>query len=333
MERYLKDLKIKWQTSLDLLTEEVGAPYGAFLRFLPEAWEVFATNTVDGVPLLSDFHFLGSLSERDLNLLLEEEPYCRRIDLSRVNRQILPLLEQRGITDYCGFSVKFEKELFGLLFLAGNRPFEWNSKRETFLRRFKTLLEEDLQALADKARYCDELTQARLKDRSAGFEADLLHGSSLVVPAESPSDYCPVIHREEIPILPLMDDIHRSHESYMPQGVKLVTRIRCPSDYALFTDGYYLKQILSSLLTQAENHTWQGEVKIECRLDREERHFLFTVSDKGKGITWENWSHGLAGSRLLSEKLGGRLTVNTCEKRGNHYVLSLPVDHLARAMA
>ncbi|MDC7220641.1 MAG: hypothetical protein PQJ59_11965 [Spirochaetales bacterium] len=331
MERYLQDLKIKWQTSLDLLAEEVGAPYGVFLRALSDGWELFAANSESPASFPSGGQCRGELSERDLNELIGNGTYCRTIDPSLINKKILPYIEETGVSHYCGFSVVHEEELFGLLFLVGNSPFKWNQKSELFLRRFKTLLEEDLQALSDKARYCDELTRSRLASQATGYEAD----KSSRDPLAAILDFAgrEEIHRATTPVLPLMDDIHRSHEPYMPTGVKLVTRIRCPYDYSLYTDGSCLKQILSGLLVQAENHTWQGDVKIECRLDEIHGLFLFIVSDKGKGITWDNWSRELSESRTLASKLGGRLSVHTCEEKGNNYTLSLPLDHHVRATA
>jgi hypothetical protein len=334
MERYLNDLRIKWRTSLDLLTDEIGAPYGVFVRTLPDAWEIFSANTGMQSPLVG-LYCRGRTMDQDFSDLIDASLFCGKVDQRQVGHEVKSLLNQHQITHYCGFTVIFCEQIFGFLVLGGKEPFTWDSKNQIFLQRFKILMEEDLHLVAEKARYCDELTRTRLISGAVSLDKDDSNHKMLdsIMDFSSEGSDEMVIHREMLPVLPFMDDIHRSHESYMPQGVKLVTRIRCPSDYSLYTDGYCLKQILSSLLKQAENHTWKGEIKVDCRLDRGRETFLFSVSDKGRGITWENWSKGLAPCRILTEKLGGRLTVNTCVEKGNFYILSIPINSHIRVLA
>ena len=327
MERYLNDLKMKWRTSLDLLAEEVNAPYGAFIRFLPESWEIFATNTKGELVLPIGIRHRGRPSSEDLSALSSRDPFYRLVDLEAVDEKVGRFFRQTGITHCCGFSVDHGSSPFGLLFLGGRGPFEWDSKRETFLLRFKTILEEDLAVIADKARYLDELTRTKLGAGDASGDRDGTIDYS-VFPAPELA-----VHPSTTPILPLMDDIHRSHESYMPRDVKLITRIRCPSDYALFTDGFLVKQILSRLLVDAESRTSGGEIKVECRLDEGHRRFLFSVYHP-------EVSHGdydilgdLDTSRYLSERLGGRLTAENRHGKGIGIVLSLPLGHHIRATA
>ena len=327
MERYLNDLKMKWRTSLDLLAEEIDVPYGVFIRFLAESWEIFATNSGGGAALHPGIRHKGRPFAQDLFALSEREPFYRPVDPSFLDGKISRIIKDWGITHCCGFSVQYGSDPFGILFLAGKGPFIWDRKRETFLLRFKTILEEDLTALADKARYCDELTKTRLNG-GAAFPVGLASPEDSVR-----SDTAGGVHPSATPILPLMDDIHRSHESYMPRDVKLITRIRCPSDFCLYTDGALIKQILSRLLIDAEMRTQTGEIKIECRLDNRHDRFLFAVHHPGEDVPGNDTAETLASSRQLCERLGGHMTADIHKGKGMVVILSLPLVHPVEATA
>ncbi len=375
MERYLKDLKKKWKISLDLLAEEVEAPIGFIVRFLPDAWEIFVTNSAGESPFPCGVRQAGSLSDLSLDSLAGEGIFSHPIDHDHLSRELGTYICENDLSHYCGLTVTHREELFGILFLGGSSPFSWDDRRENFFRRFKTMMEEDLEVLADKARFGEELREAReeylltsmensdfLKTvtREISHPINAIAGYSRIIAKSAGSelqDYARVInenrtllqeillslrefsrseggegeiHPEEIPILPLMDDLHRSHESSMPRGVTLVTRIRCPADFTLYTDGRYVRQILSRLLDNAEQNTCRGEIKIECCLDKSLEHFDFTVSDTGQG---SETAPGLDIPRALSEKLGGKLTVQSDGGGGSVFTLALPLDSHHRASA
>ncbi|MBN2627110.1 MAG: HAMP domain-containing histidine kinase [Spirochaetales bacterium] len=393
MDANLKDLKNKWKISLDLLAEEVEAPVGFIVRFERENWEVFVTKP-EGEALLprglqdsvhrAD-HYLSSQGEGGV--------FFHSLEHIPVPRTLRPLVSEKELTHYCGLTVTYRSKPFGILFLGGRKAFEWDDRREIFFRRFKTIMENDLEMFADKERFKEELIEAReeilrsslkktdfLKNmtqelthpinaiagysrliaKSAGSDlqgyADVidenrnhLQETLLSIIQVSRGEELPGLHREELPVLPLMDDLHRSHSVSMPQGVQLVTRIRCPSDFTLYTDGRWVKQILSHLLVNAEQNTNRGEIKIECRLNKEKARFDFTVSDTGCGIPRDKQDSlfrrpdgkdsqnglqpGLALSHSLSVKLGGTLTVRSEQGRGSVFTLALPLGSPYQASA
>jgi signal transduction histidine kinase len=318
MGAYLKDLKKKWKISLDLLAEEVEAPVGFIVRFERENWEIFVTKPEGEVLMprgLQDSmrradHYLSSLGEGGI--------FFHSLENVAVPRPLHPLVSEKKLTHYCGLAVTNRGKPFGILFLGGRKAFEWDDRREMFFRRFKAIMENDLEMFADKERFEEELMEAReeiqrsslkksdfLKNmtqeltypinaitgysrliaKSAGSDLqsyadvinenrNLLQETLLSIIQFSRGEELPGLHREELPVLPLMDDLHRSHSVNMPRGVQLVTRIRCPSDFTLYTDGRRVKQILSHLLVNAEQNTDRGEIKIECRLNKEKACFV-----------------------------------------------------------
>ena len=103
MERYLNDLKMKWRTSLDLLAEEVDVPYGVFIRFLSESWEIFATNSGGGKALYPGLRHRGRPFSEDLFALSGSEPFYRPVDPSTLDGKIGRVIKDTGITHCCGF--------------------------------------------------------------------------------------------------------------------------------------------------------------------------------------------------------------------------------------
>lgn len=152
------------------------------------------------------------------------------------------------------------------------------------------------------------------------------------------------IHGENIPVLSFLDDFHTSHRQEMPENVELITRVHSPVDFSLYTDEQRVNQILNNFISNAVHFTKEGEIKIECRLKRDDHLIIFSVSDTGVGIPVEKQDVifnrfikldplakgtglGLTICQTLATALGGEISVTSEVGKGSVFSLLLPIDH------
>ena len=110
----------------------------------------------------------------------------------------------------------------------------------------------------------------------------------------------------------------------------------------IMTDPMRLKQVLINLLTNASKFTKQGHILVSLRIDREANEIVFSVSDTGIGIPPEKAESvferfvklnayaqgtglGLSICRLIIEKLGGKIWVDTTYTGGARMVFTHPL--------
>lgn len=110
-------------------------------------------------------------------------------------------------------------------------------------------------------------------------------------------------------------------------------------------DGHRLQQVLTNLLSNAIKFTSAGEVTLALRYNRPAQRLSFAVRDSGIGIAKEAQDKlferffqasndtsrqfggtglGLAISKLLTEKLGGELRVDSSAGNGSTFTVDLP---------
>ncbi len=136
----------------------------------------------------------------------------------------------------------------------------------------------------------------------------------------------------------LMKDIYSTILLRMPENVALLLD-DCP-DFTLHTDRSRLTQVLTNLLTNAIKHTKQGSIRFGYRVTATEIRFY--VADTGEGIPEEQlervfdrfvklteWTTGvglgLAISKALVTKLGGRIEVSSKQGAGSTFSVIFPV--------
>lgn len=125
------------------------------------------------------------------------------------------------------------------------------------------------------------------------------------------------------------------------EGVKLNSECTIPEDKVVNTYPRMIHIILNKLLDNAVKFTTEGTITL--RLIEEEGQLHFSVIDTGVGIPedkkefiferfskLDNFSQGiglgLTISRMIAERLGGTLTLDTSNKKGSKFDLVIPVN-------
>ncbi|MBP3510866.1 MAG: HAMP domain-containing histidine kinase [Prevotella sp.] len=132
-------------------------------------------------------------------------------------------------------------------------------------------------------------------------------------------------------------------EHRKPKGVKLYFTSEVPDSHVFVTDRKRLEQLLINLLTNAEKFTAQGEIRLHCSVSENPGMMTFTVTDTGTGIPPEEAEAvfdrfkklddfkqgtglGLNICRVIAEKLGGQVYLDTTYTDGARFVVVLPTD-------
>lgn len=111
--------------------------------------------------------------------------------------------------------------------------------------------------------------------------------------------------------------------------------------FRLKTDETKLKQVIINLLTNASKFTKEGFIRLGFELDEESQRVIFTVTDSGIGIPKEDAEKvferfvklnpyaqgtglGLPLCRVIVQKLGGEINLNTDYTGGSQFVFTIP---------
>lgn len=127
------------------------------------------------------------------------------------------------------------------------------------------------------------------------------------------------------------------------EGVKMT--FTCPEeDFQMNTDPLRLQQLLINLLVNATKYTTEGEINLDFRVDQGKRQAIFTVTDTGIGIPLDKQEAifnrfekvdefkqgtglGLSICRLIAERFGGTIRVDSSYTHGARFVFTMPLDH------
>jgi signal transduction histidine kinase len=124
------------------------------------------------------------------------------------------------------------------------------------------------------------------------------------------------------------------------EGVSLIPKCTIPEEQVINTYPRMIQTILSKLLDNAAKFTTQGSITLVLSLKDDKLHF--SVADTGPGIPAEKKEHifkrftkldnyaqgaglGLTIGRMIAERLGGSLTLDTNYTGGSKFDLILPV--------
>ena len=139
----------------------------------------------------------------------------------------------------------------------------------------------------------------------------------------------------------------------MCHNMQNIFKFRCPDTVQLLwskpnmnvtlnTDGNRVTQVFSNLISNALKHTTKGSINYGYRLINDGQEVEFYVSDTGSGIAPEDQKHifetyvsrdaenqngyglGLALCKIIVEKLGGHITVNSKLGAGSTFRFILP---------
>ena len=133
-------------------------------------------------------------------------------------------------------------------------------------------------------------------------------------------------------------------EPVVAQGVELKCSCTIPETEIITTHPHMINQILTKLLDNAAKFTTQGSITISLAKEDDKLHFA--VADTGPGIpcdkrdfVFERFSKldsfvqgaglGLPIARLVAERLGGTLTIDSGYSGGAKFDLIIPIEHKA----
>lgn len=132
----------------------------------------------------------------------------------------------------------------------------------------------------------------------------------------------------------VMSESHKTNAE-----LKIVTDLDA---YVLRTDAQRLQQIIMNLLTNAAKFTLEGSITLTIEINKEDNNIIFSVADTGCGIpddkiekVFERFEKldkytqgtglGLPITRLLVEKMGGKIWVDSTYKDGAKFIFTLPI--------
>lgn len=126
-------------------------------------------------------------------------------------------------------------------------------------------------------------------------------------------------------------------------SIELAYRTNIPDDYIVHTDARRVQQILINYLTNAIKHTQVGSIILTTSLTEYPGMVAFAVTDTGEGVPIgqaksvfrrftkindfvEGTGLGLNICLILSEKLGGKVFLDTSYTDGARFVFLMPVS-------
>lgn len=152
------------------------------------------------------------------------------------------------------------------------------------------------------------------------------------------------IKKAETRLHSLCKTIRQSFKFRCPDGVKLV--LDEPDDnITLITDGNRISQVYANLIGNALKHTTKGEIRFGYRLENDNKTIRFFVKDTGSGIAPEDLNHifvtyvsrdaettknghglGLSLCKIIVERLGGQISVESELGVGSTFTFTLPFE-------
>lgn len=138
----------------------------------------------------------------------------------------------------------------------------------------------------------------------------------------------------------LFNDIYRTHQLLMPEGVEL--RKEIPSVPAiLHTDRHRLTQVITNFINNAGKFTSHGHILIKYDYSPDHRSILISVSDTGKGIPKDKQAQvferfqkldefaqgtglGLAICQIIIKRFNGSIRLESKEGKGSTFTITLP---------
>ena len=152
------------------------------------------------------------------------------------------------------------------------------------------------------------------------------------------------INKTETDLRQFCDEIKKLFKFKCPENIKLVSSEPTIS-VSLITDPNRLTQVVSNLINNALKHTTKGSITFGYRLVNEGMTVEFFVSDTGTGIDKEDIGKifevyiskdaetkqnghglGLPLSKIIIEKLGGSIRVESTLGKGTTFMFTLPFE-------
>lgn len=161
------------------------------------------------------------------------------------------------------------------------------------------------------------------------------------------------LEKLEVPLFQLMADIESvARMQIVDKAFTFNINYEYPVPKTITTDPLRLKQILFNLLSNAFKFTDSGHVNINVSCDRNNNLMVFSVIDSGTGISKQQIKNifkafnqedvsttrkyggtglGLSITKLLVEKLGGTIDVQSAKGVGSNFTITVNSDNLSNA--
>jgi signal transduction histidine kinase len=140
--------------------------------------------------------------------------------------------------------------------------------------------------------------------------------------------------------------LHEMIEKYQSEvsfGVTMNCSSNIGKNFTIKTNETALRRIVCHLLDNAVKFTEKGSIHVNCELEAEQNAIRISVTDTGIGIPEDkqeqiferfykvdSFSHGiglgLSVSRMIAQKLGGNLVLDSTYKEGSRFIVTIPVD-------
>ena len=139
--------------------------------------------------------------------------------------------------------------------------------------------------------------------------------------------------------------IHEMIEKYQSEasfGVTLDCSSNIGKNFTIKTNETALRRIVTHLLDNAVKFTEKGSIHVNCELAAEQNAIRISVTDTGIGIPEDKQEQiferfykvdsfsqgiglGLSVSRMIAQKLGGNLILDSSYKEGSRFVVTIPI--------
>ena len=179
---------------------------------------------------------------------------------------------------------------------------------------------------------------ARMTQKNARLITSLIDEMLLVSVNEGREK---VAKENQVELNDLIRDLLQEAEANLSPQTKISFESELPDDFTILSNEYMLKIIINALIDNAEKNTPEGSITIKAS-QPSDNEITLTVEDTGCGIPAEEAEHiferfvkldtfkegiglGLPLCRMLIEKLGGTINLDTSYTKGARFIVKLTV--------
>ena len=140
-----------------------------------------------------------------------------------------------------------------------------------------------------------------------------------------------------------LHEMIKKYQSEASFGVTLDCSSNIGKNFTIKTNETALRRIVCHLLDNAVKFTEKGSIHVNCELEAEQNAIRISVTDTGIGIPEDKQEQiferfykvdsfskgiglGLSVSRMIAQKLGGNLVLDSTYKEGSRFIVTIPID-------
>ena len=197
----------------------------------------------------------------------------------------------------------------------------------------QVIADPELDAGIEERREIAQMTQ-----KNARLITSLIDEMLLVSLNESKEK---AVKENPVEINDLIRDLLQEAEANLSPQTKINFESELPNDFTILSNEYMLRIIINALIDNAEKNTPEGSITVKASKPSD-NEITLTVEDTGCGIPADEAEHiferfvkldtfkqgiglGLPLCRMLIEKLGGTVRLDTTYTQGARFVVTLPI--------